>query len=414
MLRKCIQLSLLILFVFTAPLAAQLVDVSGNPAFSNQSVKFDFEGLSQGTQTSRLFSAWGITFEQGQNGVPTVIPVFVLGFSNLVVSNVPPSGDSANRPMVLNFAFPVYKVGFVARDGTETTTVTIHAFDSLGDELGSIEHTGLAEPTTIAVSTASPLGISKLSISYGSDEDPEQIDDLQFQYVSRPQFVTYLAQVGDGPIPGGGALRTSIVVANLSNSTAEGSIDFFGEGGDPLDIQIGSSLADSFTLSIPPFSSTTLVTRGEEVTSGYAEIRTNVPVQATAVFRTLSSGGAVLSEAGVGSTMGQSVSVGVVQKFTVGNFDSGIAIVNTSDRQSSAQVQLYKQDGTLFATNNSIANLAPGAHAAKFLTQMFPEVDSQPFEGTVRLISDVPLAVVILRTSQGLVMSSLPVGTLEK
>jgi hypothetical protein len=349
MLRKCVQLSLLLLLAFTAPVAAQLTDVSGNPAFSNQSVKFDFEGLSQDTQVSRLFSAWGITFEQGQNGVPTVVPVFVLGFSNLVVSNVPPTGDSSDKPLVLNFAFPVYKVGFTARNGTEATTVTIHAFNSLGDELGSVEHTGLAEPTTIAVSTASPLGISKLSISYGSDEDPEQIDDLQFQYVSRPQFVTYLAQVGDGPVPGVGVLRTSIVVANLSNSTAQGSIDFFDGEGDPLDIQIGSSLSDSFTLSIPPFSSTTLVTRGEEVSVGYAKIQTNVPVQATAVFRTLSSSGAVLSEAGVGGTLGRVVSVGVVQKFTVGNFDSGIAIVNTSDRDSAGRIELYKQDGTLFA-----------------------------------------------------------------
>ncbi|MEJ2079388.1 MAG: hypothetical protein P8Z74_15510 [Acidobacteriota bacterium] len=413
MLRKCIPLFLLSLFVCTAPLAAQLVDVSGNPAFSVHSVKLDFEDLSQGAQASRLFSAWGVTFDQGTNGVPTLIPVFVLGFSNLVVSNVPPSGDSADKPLVLNFEFPVYKVGFVARNGTETTTVTVRAFGSAGNELGSIEHTGLADPTAIAVSTSSPLGISKLSISYGSEEEPEQIDDLQFQYVSRPQFLTYLAQVANGPVPTVGVLRTSIVVANLSNSTAEGSIDFFGGEGDPLDVQIGSSLASSFPLSIPPFSSTTLVTRGEEVVVGYAKIRSNVPSQATAVFRTLSANGAVLSEAGVGGALGRAVSVGVVQKFTVGNFDSGIAIVNTADQESTAQVQLYKQDGTLFATNNSIASLAPGGHAAKFLTQMFSEVDSQPFEGTIRVVSDVPLAVVILRTSQGLVMSSLPVGSLE-
>ena len=413
MLRKCIPLFLLSLFVCTAPLAAQLVDVSGNPAFSVHSVKLDFEDLSQGAQASRLFSAWGVTFDQGTNGVPTLIPVFVLGFSNLVVSNVPPSGDSADKPLVLNFEFPVYKVGFVARNGTETTTVTVRAFGSAGNELGSIEHTGLADPTAIAVSTSSPLGISKLSISYGSEEEPEQIDDLQFQYVSRPQFVTYLAQIGDGPIPGVGVLRTSIVVANLSNSTAEGSIDFFGENGDPLNIQLSSSLTNSVNLAIPAFSSATLTTRGEVVSSGYAQIRTNVPVQATAVFRTLSSDGTVLSEAGVGGAVGQSVSIGVVQKFTVGSFDSGIAIVNTSDQQASAWVQLYKQDGSLFATNNSIASLSPGAHAANFLTGMFPEVDSQPFEGTIRVVSDVPLAVVILRTSQGLVMSSLPVGSLE-
>ncbi len=413
MLRKCVQISLLLLIFVTVPLAAQLTDISDTQSFSHESVMFDFEGLSPNTHAGPLLSDWGITFQTGNESVPTVISVFVLGFSNLVVSNVPSTGDSSEHPLVINFRYPVSRVGFVARNGTESTTVTIRAFDQVGTELGSVEHSGLAGPTTLAVSTTNPQGIAKLSISYGGDQDPEQIDELRIEYVSRPEFVTYLAQVGDGPIPGGSVLRTVIVVSNLSNSTAEGAIDFFGDDGEPLTLQIGAHPAYSLLLSIPPLSSKTLTTRGETVAVGYARIRSNVPVEATSIFRILSDTGSVISEAGVGGATGSSTAVGVVQKFTAGNFDSGIAIVNTADQQAAGRVELYKQDGTLFAVNSDIASLVAKGHVAQFLTQIFPEVDNQPFEGTIRVVSDVPLAVVILRTSGGIVMSSLPVGSLE-
>jgi hypothetical protein len=105
--------------------------------------------------------------------------------------------------------------------------------------------------------------------------------------------------------------------------------------------------------------------------------------------------------------------VGAVQKTVAGNFDGGVAIVNTTNRQATAWVELYNQDGNREGINPQIASLGPGQHDAQFLAQMFPGIANQDFDGTIRVLSDVPLAVVILRIAVGQVRSSLPVGSTE-
>src|SRR5690606_25201379 len=105
-------------------------------------------------------------------------------------------------------------------------------------------------------------------------------------------------------------------------------------------------------------------------TAGYAVIESNVPVEGTAIFR-VSSVGTVVTEAGVGSAQGRFRVVGAVQKFQSGNFDSGVAIVNTSDSESTGRIELYNEDGNLVASDNNLLSLAPGEHVARFLPQIF-------------------------------------------
>ncbi len=415
MLRKCIQMSLFVLLVFTAPLAAQLVDVSGHAGFSGESVRFEFSGLGDNSDASHALDAWGVTFGGGGNGTARVTGIVVLGFVDNRVRNVPTSGTSADKPMILNFEEPVLKVGFLASNGTAETQVSVTAYGPSGETIGSVQHAGLADPSVIEVSTSHAAGIAKLLISYGSASEAEEIDDLQIEYVDRPVFFTYLAQVGNGPIPTVGTLRSTLVVANLSNSTAEGQIEFFDDNGDPVDFQFGETEGSSFDLSIPPTASTTLVTAGSGLAVGYARIRTNVPVSGTGIFRTLSPTGSLISEAGVGTATGVYTALGVVQKVTAGNFDSGIAVVNVSGQAATAHLELFDQSRRLVASNSDVVSIGPGEHRSAFLSQIFPEVAQSPsFSGTIRLTSDVPLAMVILRTANQLVRSSLPVGSLEK
>jgi hypothetical protein len=399
--------------ILTAPLAAQLSDVSGNPGFSGQSAKFSFTGLSENSDVSNVLGEWGITFQRGEWGTPTAVATFAAGSVNIKVLNRPSSGTSANRPMVLNFRDPLSKVGMILSGGTAQTQAQIEAYGPLGTSLGSVQISGLAEARDVAVSTTSATGISKLVISYGSDAAPEELDDLQVQYIERPQFVSYLPQVGNGAI-GSDSLQTTIVVSNLSNSTAKGEVEFFNSGGTPLELQIAESAASSFPLTVPPFSSLSGTTGGVALAIGYARITSNVPIEGTAVFRIVTESGAVKTEAGVGGAKGAVMGVGAVQKAVAGSFDSGIAVVNTSGRAASARVDLLDQRGVVVDTNADVLVLGPGEQTAKFLSEIFPDIKDSDFDGTIRFESDVPLSVAILRTGNGLVLSSLPVGTTQK
>ena len=405
-----------VLFLFSvSSISAQLNEYPGGGApFTGDSVRLDFQGLPPDMEVGRLLAKWGITFEVGDSGNPQIVQFVALGSTKNVVRNVPPAGTSANKPLVLNFRYPVNRVGVVLGNGAAGTQVRMEAFNRFGASLGVVQRNGLPEPELIEFDTAHVNGISKLTIGYGADQNAEQLESLQIDYLERPSFVTFLAQVGNGAIPGVGSLQTTLVVSNLSNSTAVGELRFFGSNGAPLAFQIEGVSANQFPLNIPPFSSKSLTTAGAALGVGYARIEASVPVEGTAVFRIVAPTGAVLTEAGVGSNPGAALSVGAVQKTVQGSFDSGIAIVNTTNRQASAWVELYNQLGQRVATNGEIAALGPGEHAAQFLADMFPAFANQDFDGTVRITSDVPLAVAILRTAVGQVLSSLPVGSTEE
>ena len=233
-------------------------------------------------------------------------------------------------------------------------------------------------------------------------------------YTSRSTFSTYLAQIADGPLPSG-ALQTTIIVSNLTNTTARGELRLLDNGGLPLSFEMNGLPGSTFDLVIPPFSSQSFTSGGNTVppTPGYACIESSVPVDGAAIFRVLDAQGNVTSEAGVGATMGRMTLVGVVQKFISGDFNSGIAVVNISDKNIQGTIALYDQPGTLVDTNTDDLNLGPGEHVAKFLNQLFDGLGD--FEGTVVVTADQPLVAVVLRTiAGGLVISSLPVGSTQQ
>jgi hypothetical protein len=398
-----------------SPLLAALNEVPGGGGFGADSVLFDFSGPAAGSRAARALAKWGITFEEGEAGIPVIDQEVVLGFVNNSVLNVPLSGNSANRPLILNFAYPASRIGFRLSNGSEATVVTIQAYGPNGADLGTVTRNGLAEPVNLAVVTDSASGIAKLVFSYGADQAPEQLDELQVAFVARPSFEIYLAQVGDGPIPGVGALQTTIVATNLSGSTTQGEIQFYSSSGDPLVVSNGQSSGSSFPLNIARGGSFSFTTDGQSdpVGVGYARLVTNVPVEATAIFGIVSNAGGVITEAGVGSAEGRSTMVGAVLKRVEGNLDSGIALVNTSDEVANAVVELFDTQGRFVATSSAFAGLGAGEHSAAFLSGIFPTVANSDFRGTVRITSNVPMAAVILRTGNGLVLSSLPVGSLE-
>jgi len=405
-----------LLSLFTGLLPAQLSEIGSREDFNTDSVEFDFEGPKYGAPVRDLLLGWGLRFSEGSTGIPTIVTRTELIYSNNLLLNGTGTGSSAGIPLVIDLKYPAFKVGFELSNGDGNTQISVKAFDVLGNNLGSVQRSGLEDPAFMGVGVAGPAGIAKLLISYASSDDAEEIDDLIVEYVERPEFATFLAQIADGPIPGFGTFQTTIIVTNASNSTATGQMALFDSGGDPLALDFGSGKKSSFDLVIQPSSSVTLVSSGtaSPVGVGYARIRTNVPVEGTAVFRLTSPSGAIASEAGVGSDSGRVDVVGAVEKLAAENFDSGIAAVNVGNAEADADILLYDQNGDIVDQNMSLLDLPAGEHTSGFLSSIFPTLQNEDFSGTIRIVSDVPIAVVIMRTYNGVVISSLPVGSLEK
>jgi hypothetical protein len=406
----------LILSLFNAVLPAQLSEVGSREDFGSGAIEIDFEGPKNGALAGELFSRWGLRFSQGTMGVPTIVTRVELIFPNNALLNGDGSDMSAGIPLVIDLKNPASKVGFDLNNGDENTQITVTAFDLLGNNLGSVQRSGLEEAAFLGVGVSGTPGISKLLISYGASEQSEELDDLIVEYADRQGFSTYLAQIADGPIPNFGAFQTTIIVTNASTSTASGELALFDSNGMPLALDFGDGKKSTFNLVVPPSSSVTLVSSGtaSPVGVGYARIETNVPVDGTAVFRLTSPAGAIVSEAGVGSDDGRADVLGAVEKLVADNFDSGIAAVNVGDSAADADILLYDQDGELLDQNRSLLDLPAGGHTSAFLSGIFPALQNEDFSGTVRIVSDVPLALVIMRTANGVVISSLPVGSLQK
>ena len=399
----------------------KLTDTS---SFSSASILIDFENHADGAEAENLFARWGIVFLGSGETVPVIrfapsgIPV--PGVPANVLRNEATAGSSANDLLIVNFTFPVKRGGFRLGNGDQSIKATIKASDALGNVLGTVEQEGLAEDPFAGVEATPPSGISKLTINYGSVGNAEQIDNFMIEYQSRPTFSTYLPQIADGPLPAGlpaDAFQTTIVVSNLTNSTATVEVRLFDSNGQSLSFEFNGSPASSFDLSIPAFSSKSFTSDGNTMPAqgGYACIESNVPVEGTAIFRALDTQGKVVHEAGVGASSGRVTVVGVVQKFSLGNFDSGVAVVNISSENAQVTIHLYDESGGLIASRELKGQepFRPGEHLARFLNQLFSGLPGD-FIGSLLVTSDQPIVVVILRTVRGLAVSSLPVGSTQQ
>lgn len=391
-------------------------------AFTNQAVKINFDNQKEGTVATDLYSAWGVVFLGNGPTVPTIRARLFVNLPNNAVRNEAPVGSSGTQPLIINFRFPVKRVGFLTSNGDANTVVSIKAFDPMGNQLGLVQPVGIAQETFLGVETPAASGIAKLTIDYGNIANAEQIDDLTMEFVSRPQFNLVLGQFAEGGLAGGGALRTALVVSNLTNSTAKGSLKLFDSSGSGqsfnLQFSPGVSVAagNTFDFTLPAFSSKSFTTTETPVPAkaGYARLEANVPIEGSALFQVVDANQKLVSEAGVSVSTPKPQAVGAVRKFTFDDLSSGFAAVNTSTVQADATISLFDEFGLKVAFDDTILDLGPGQHIARFIDVIFPLVATGDFRGTVLIESDQPLAIVILRTKGGVPISSLPVGSTQK
>lgn len=421
MKRSFVIIAFVLIVAFPSWAFGALDEVASRNLFGPDSMRIDFEDLTTGTAAAGQLAKWGVQFVEGSHGVPTVSQAYEWGVLTTVVENTPAIGDSSNKQMILQFRNPAARVGFDLYNlGGSGGDVILTAYNARNELIGTLNINGVDNSDFIGVEPSTAQGISYLHVSYGASANPEQIGDISIELVQRPEFVSYLAQYADGPIPGTGALQTTILITNLSDSTATGSLEFFRSDGTPETVEVNGEVSDLFDLEIPPYSAGTFSTPASLTTlvAGYAKISSNVPVEATGIFRTVDTAGNIISEAGLSLERGAYSYVGGVKQDIARGLKSGIAVVNISGDPINASIKLYDEDGNLIGTNVELLQLEAGAHRAVYLSEMFPQLAGQDFSGTLRIVSSGKIAGVILRSGNSgagdVVISSLPLGTLEE
>lgn len=256
-------------------------------------------------------------------------------------------------------------------------------------------------PTTSGVLTLS----SELSSDSGFQAGPFIAEFPVAGESPEEPIVRFLPQVGDG-VAGDIRFQTTVVLANTGAAT-EATVDFFQSDGSELSLMLGEQgPAASFVFQMARGESLSLQTPGTDaIRVGYARIRSLGQVGATAVLtRSLPASGTVLYETGVAAV--NPVSDFSVALDSLGNNDTGLAIVNPSEGPAPAQsaritLRLYDSDANLITTRP--LDLPPGGHIPRFIWEFFadtnPQASAQAREmrGSLTVESDRPLAAVTLR-----------------
>lgn len=391
----------------------------------------------RGADAKLFFARWGVRIQGAEGSLPVVrsilpeTPISILPPDIPVIRNEGPEDSSADRPLILDFDSPVRRIGFLLGNGSEELKATVKAFDGLGNLLGEIVENAV-EPFIgpfLGIEASGQAKISKITIDYGEASNAEQISGLIVEFVEVPVFTTFLPQVGEGRFSEG-SLQTTVTILNLSTTTAQGSVEFFDSQGQPLPLSMlqGPPIS-SLELEIPGARSMSLVTSGfsEPFRTGYARIRTNAPIEATALFRILDSDGLLLTQTGVRAAQPTLLGNGSLQRrrrVSTGplpipeDVDTAIALVNTSDNAAlvifNGHQEADQDPLPVHLSSHVTLMLEPGEQRALFSTELFPQLQDAVFTGSIQIRSEQPIAVTLLQTSNGLPFSSLPFARFEQ
>jgi PhoPQ-activated pathogenicity-related protein len=208
----------------------------------------------------------------------------------------------------------------------------------------------------------------------------------------------YFPQIADGR-SGSVALRTEIALVNTGEDSLV-RLEFFDTAGEPMEMELGDlGMESAFEIPLARGRSYSVTTPGtrEGLQVGYARMSAGSGVGGTALFTRLDAPrDLVLTEAGVPAT-------DVITSFSVlvdsmGDKDTGVAMVNPWEEEARVQLRLYDEEFELMATRELV--LEPGEHRARFVFELFEHLGEQVGEmrGVLTVRSDRPLAALTLRT----------------
>ncbi|MFB3905883.1 MAG: hypothetical protein ACE15E_20740 [Acidobacteriota bacterium] len=352
---------------------------------------------------------------------PWALPVPVLLPVHPVITNET-AGNQTESILVVDFRRDVKKVGLNLLGGQEALQISVTAASPAGGILGTLTESieKAAWNVFIGLEASDNQTISKVIIDYKSAETPEQLLGVTIDSPQAPRFETVLPQVAHGQLGPDLLLRTAISIVNLSNTTNAGEISFFSRGGEPLEVRLQgfSGPADATQFRLYPTTSGIFVTSGNSPSAGYARVVSRAPVQVIAHFQ-LVGYDRVQAETAVPSVGGRFTAIGAYDhdlppSGTIGPppetalVSTALAIVNIGDKAASISLQVREEQG---GEHQESLDLMPGEQMASFIGELIGGLHGT--RGTVRILSNQPLAAILIKTVNGLPVSILPLGSME-
>ena len=202
--------------------------------------------------------------------------------------------------------------------------------------------------------------------------------------------VSTRAQIAAGP-----KIESQLLVGNPGEQAANLRVELYGDDGEDLMIDLGGAGGSQLTLKLAPRSVTSLETHSAGVTStGSALIFSDSRVSADVLFK------GPLGFAGVGRQSPCNRFFVAVQSDADAGVDSALAIADTSGLANSVRLEL--RDSTGFMIAEAPIDLEPFGHLARFLRELYPEVELDSFEGSITGTSqgEVGALAILMRTNQ--------------
>jgi hypothetical protein len=223
---------------------------------------------------------------------------------------------------------------------------------------------------------------------------------------------SYFSQIAVGHV-GTSELRSCLLLVNGTSVAADGvEVSFFGQDGKPLDVIINGLPWDGQAFSIPPFSSERLVFTGQGLKLGWARVKADHKVTGLLLYQVVDADGDLQKQVGLYSTDPARRFASFYDPIA----ETAIAVANPSGQPAQVRIRIVdNKTGAEVVSKLLFENKAGGllpamGHEAKFLTRDFLGQLPPGFSvGTLLVESDVPVAVTILQTKGGVVLSTLPV-----
>jgi hypothetical protein len=235
----------------------------------------------------------------------------------------------------------------------------------------------------------------------------QTVTPLPASFATNPVIMPHFAD--------GGGWQTQVILTNPGDGLLTGTVQFFGQGSPtasatPIALNVDGLVASSFNYTVRARSAVRLRTMGtiSNVRVGSVRVTPSGGTRSPSGFLIFSfaSGGVTVTEAGVPV---QSTSIawrmfvetveeraGTPTTEAADWIQSGVAIANTSSTTATIRVELTTPDGVNIG-QAVFLNIAGGGHAAKFLGELFPDLDP-PFRAILRISSGTTqIAVAGLR-----------------
>ena len=224
----------------------------------------------------------------------------------------------------------------------------------------------------------------------------------------------------------GGGYTTDVVLMNPGTATAaNGTLYFFRQDGTALTVQVNGNPVSQLAVNLPAGnvrfinltpSTPDLVVGWAlfEVSGGGGNPDPRTNVHGSVIF-TFSSGGSTAGKVGVVSAryetgMAHTWAVPVVAGGTV---NTGVAAVNAGATEAVIAFRLKDINGTVIRNdatiNPPLPPFVPGTQTARFVTDLFPDVNFSDFEGYLEVVTQQEGLVVAGLLTDGALLTSVPV-----